>query len=67
MLDELCSCSGCHVEVVAWIDGGAWCGAHALEVLSGASRRRDGDEVSAVRARRRAERAQKRRAATALK
>jgi hypothetical protein len=34
MGDE-CSWSGCEAEVVAWIDGAAWCGDHALRVLAG--------------------------------
>jgi hypothetical protein len=53
MVGETCSCIGCHTEVLAWIDGGAWCGGHALRVLAGQRplEIRE-DEVGATRARR---------------
>lgn len=35
MMGDPCSWAGCHAEVVAWIDGGAWCGGHALRLLGG--------------------------------
>ena len=35
MVGEMCSWVRCQVEVVAWIDGGAWCGGHALRLLAG--------------------------------
>jgi hypothetical protein len=35
MVVEICSWVRCQVEVVAWIDGGAWCGGHAILLLAG--------------------------------
>jgi hypothetical protein len=44
---------GCRADVVAWIDGGAWCEVHAIRVLLGhrVLPERE-DQVSAARARR---------------
>ena len=35
MVGEICSWVRCQAEVVAWMDGGAWCGGHALRLLAG--------------------------------
>ena len=55
MVGERCSRVGCHAEVVAWIDGAAWCGSHALRVLAG-NRPLPEEAVVADHARRLAER-----------
>jgi hypothetical protein len=35
MVGEICTWVRCQAEVVAWMDGGAWCGGHALLLLAG--------------------------------
>ena len=37
-LDDVCAWPGCVGVVVAWLDGAAWCGHHARDVLDRGAR-----------------------------